>query len=249
MTIAATSPGVLSVVSMLQTGQPRAVSLAAVLVESGFGGRAVGPALEAAVGAAAAGQTPGEDCWWGIEYDRQVRGLRAGVELPDRVPAHVVHALQDQAGGQVAVAYHDGSRLALRADLGGEVMVAVAGDQAGQRHPAVDVSAGADHPPEGSGGWFCCRADLQPAAGELAADKRGGGRLAGAARSVEADEDPADAHAGISGSSRRSPDVTGHTSASTAPMRSPAEMTAAGQPLPHEPAIPHEPQVGLAPIV
>src|ERR1017187_1449698 len=69
-----------------------------------------------------------------------------------------------------------------------------------------------------------------------------------APRSVEADEGPADAHAGISGSSRRSPDVTGHTSASTAPIRSPAEMTAAGQPLPHEAAMPHAPQVGLAPI-
>ncbi len=34
-----------------------------VLVESGFGGRAVGPALEATVGAAAAGQPLAEDGW------------------------------------------------------------------------------------------------------------------------------------------------------------------------------------------
>ena len=73
--------------------------------------------------------------------------------------------------------------------------------------------------------------------------------LPDAARTVDADEQPRLAGSSvISGSSRRSPEVTGQTSASTAPIRRPAAMTAAGQPLPHCPAMPQDRQVGLVPI-
>src|SRR6266404_458686 len=91
--------------------------------------------------------------------------------------------------------------------------------------------------------------DRKPVAGELSGDEGGDGALAGPAGAVDADEQsPLAGHAVISGSVRRSPEVTGQTSASTAPIRSPAAMTAAGQPLPHCPAMPQDRQVGLAPI-
>jgi hypothetical protein len=78
-----------------QGGQP----CGGVMVEGGFGGRAVRQALESAMGAAAAGQPRGEDRWRGVQYDRQVRRFCARVELPDRVPVHAVHALQDRLEG------------------------------------------------------------------------------------------------------------------------------------------------------
>jgi hypothetical protein len=55
-------------------------------------------------------------------------------------------------------------------------------------------------------------------------------------------------HTGINGSRRLSAVVTGQTSASTVPIRSPAEITAAGQPFPQEPAMPQDRQVALPPI-
>src|SRR5215470_2135686 len=44
------------------------------------------------------------------------------------------------------------------------------------------------------------------------------------------------------------PVVTGHTSASRSPIRPPAAITAAGQPLPHDAFKPHEAQLALLPI-
>src|ERR1700733_5328650 len=85
-----------------------------VVVQSRFGGGTVWLALESAVRAAAPGQPAGEDCWGGVQDDGQVGGFRAVVELPDRVPAHAVHALQDQAGRHVPVTDDGDSRLQQR---------------------------------------------------------------------------------------------------------------------------------------
>ena len=94
-----------AVMSMLQTGQPRAVSRAAVSVRADS---MAGPwlALEPAVPAAA--RPAGRDHRRaGVQDDGQVGRVSALVELPDRLLIHAVHALQDQAGGQVAVADDD----------------------------------------------------------------------------------------------------------------------------------------------
>lgn len=65
----------------------------------------------------------------------------SGVERFDELDRHCVHPLQHVGGGDVAVIQHDQASRDLRADLGGQVVVAVGGHRPGQGVPGVSVGA------------------------------------------------------------------------------------------------------------
>jgi hypothetical protein len=167
-----------------------------VAVEVSFNAASGGVDLEATV------RTPLPDPadahgWVGGEDDREVRDVGGSVERCDELDRHGVHPLQHVGGGDVAVTEHDPARRELGADLGGQVVVAVGGHQAGQGVPGVSVGAVAGDLAEPVVGGL--RGDVHGVAGlgEVLVQVPGRGGLTGPADPVEAGklvEGPDDHH-------------------------------------------------------
>jgi hypothetical protein len=107
----------------------------------------VGGAFEPAVPAPCA--QPRVDAARGVGEDHgQVGAVDAAVEFPHGGCGNGVEALQDQGGGEIAVAEDEVAGVERGQDFGGELVVAVGGAQARQGHALVGVGPMARDLPE-----------------------------------------------------------------------------------------------------
>lgn len=123
----------------------------------GAAGFALVPAVSAAVG------EPGADhvrtCG---EEDREVWAVRSLVHLPDGVAVEAVQHLQDERGGDVAVADDDLAAQHGRPDLLVEVLVAVGGDKVRHCPASEGVGALAGDCAQRRVSRLACHADCEP---------------------------------------------------------------------------------------